>query len=228
MKVQRFNKIVEELSKDVPIKVLYKTDSKLMKLISFFLFFNKGFMDLYITTIGNTVYYPSREYIKEHPTDASIVMAHEYVHMMDNKRLGPVYPFLYLFPQVLGLLSLLSVFAFITPVALFFLPFALCFSPLPAPGRKYLEVRGYKMTLYFLYLLLKEHNKTEEDIREQLHDAAKMLSEYFTNSAYYFMWPMGVQQELLDFANTILSEDLSESSDVYRRVTAAFNASKDS
>jgi len=133
----KFNTFVNELCKDTPIKIAYKDESLFMKLIGALLFFNKSFMKLFITTIGNTVYYPNRQVIIEHEKDAILVLAHEYEHIKDNQRLGRViYPLMYLFPQCLGLLSFLTVFAFITPYAWLFLICLLFFAPIPSPNGK--------------------------------------------------------------------------------------------
>ena len=228
MDILRFNKFVQELSKDIPVKVAYKDESKLMKFLGAILFFNKGFMDLYITTLGNTVYYPSRAWVQDHPTDATLVMAHEYVHMKDNSRLGKIkYPIMYLFPQVLAVLSLLTVLAFFTPYAWFFLTFLLCAAPIPAPGRKYIELRGYKMSLYALYLNLSELNFDESAIARALMKSAEYGNSQFTGAGYYFMWPKGVESELKLFATCLLdgSADLSE--DYYTNTKQAFENSKE-
>jgi len=219
----KFNTFVNELSKDTPIKVAYKDESKFMKLLGTLLFFNKGFMDIFITTIGNTVYYPNRKWIMDHEIDAILVLAHEYEHIKDNQRLGKIlYPLMYLFPQCLGLLSLLAVLAFITPYAWFFLLFLLCFAPIPSPGRKYIELRGYKMSLYIYNLYLKHHGFLSDERKERLMNMCDSFDMYFTGGSYYFMWPFGVKDELKSFTRNLVNERIKES-ETYVNVGKAFH-----
>ena len=42
------------------------------------------------------------------PYTACEVMAHEWVHMKDGKAFGPLFKFLYLFPQILAPLAVLA------------------------------------------------------------------------------------------------------------------------
>ena len=90
--------------RDISVEV--KEESKLMKIIAKILFFNPKFMTDYITTIGSTVYFP-REDISNDVTVWE-VLPHEMIHADDSRRLGPLFGFLYLFPQILAILSLLA------------------------------------------------------------------------------------------------------------------------
>lgn len=133
------------------VKVVPKEDSRLMKFLSSVLFFNKGFMTDFATTIGNTIFIPK-------PLWGQVdVLAHEYCHAHDSRRCGVVlYSLRYLFPQCLALLSLLSLGAIATPwwpPAFYFITaliFLGCLAPLPAPWRQEYEFRGYKMSLLVL------------------------------------------------------------------------------
>ncbi len=85
-------------------KVVYKTDSWLMRAIAFLLFFNKGFTTSFVTTIGNTMYVPTKwsewpDLLKER------ILRHERVHLRQQVRYGfLLYSFLYLFfPLPVGL-----------------------------------------------------------------------------------------------------------------------------
>ena len=46
------------------IKIVEKSESKLMKAVAAILFFNKGFLTDYITTIGTTIYWPKASEIR--------------------------------------------------------------------------------------------------------------------------------------------------------------------
>ena len=89
-------------------KIVEKQDSKLMRILGKVLFFNKNFMTRYITVIGNTVYVPSKQWVKDNPYNALEVFCHEWVHMKDNRDLGPIFKILYLTPQIFAGCALFS------------------------------------------------------------------------------------------------------------------------
>lgn len=177
-------------------------------------------MTKYITTISDTIYFPSKEmYLSDERTSITII-AHEYVHIMDSKR-DKLFRFKYLAPQILAPLMLL--FAFISwyvaiPLLLLFL------SPLPAYWRRGYELRGYQMSLFI------EGEWTqgwaEEDRRKYLGNLAKFYNTQFTGGAYYFMWPFGVQKELDQTVEKIISGDILDDSTLYHQVRSAFLESK--
>ena len=171
------------------IKIAFKDESLLMKLVSIILFFTKDFMTQFTTTLGNTIYFPSRKWLEENEHTATRVLAHECIHLHDRKvmnRKGTIflYPFLYLFPQILAVFSLLAFLAFININWLFCLLFLLCLAPLPAPGRFYLEVRGYTMNL-FIKSLEAAYGHYGYNVEEHVNGIAKQ----FTGANYWFMWP---------------------------------------
>lgn len=98
------------IRKAVPtFKVAYKDESAFMKLLGFFVgAFNPSFMINFITTIGTTVYFPTKAGYESNPDGSFTVLAHEWVHMTDNQKKGLWFPFSYLFPQVLMPLPLLA------------------------------------------------------------------------------------------------------------------------
>lgn len=190
------------------IKIAFKDESFLMKLLGFLLFFTKGFMTRFTTTLGKTVYFPSLEWIAKSEHDAIKVLAHEIVHIHDQKKMNKygtiiLYPLLYLFPQILSIFSLLAFLAFINLNWLFCLLFLLFLAPLPAPGRFYIESRGYTMNLFLRSLPFYSH------YRYNAEDYAKLLAKYFTGPLYYWMWPFHnrVVQKLLN--NSLLAFLLS-------------------
>ena len=161
------------ISEKVPgFKIRSKKDSPLMRALSNLLFFNKGFMSRYITTIYPVMYVPGwwGKYKNMSLVELGII-AHEYVHLHDRKRLGWLFNILYLSPQVFSLL------AFGAFWNLWFLMALLFLLPWPSPGRAWLEFRGYRMSIAFHYWAKKE--KCDLD----------MIVEEFTNSNYYYMFP---------------------------------------
>lgn len=170
------------------IKIAFKDESFLMKILGFLLFFTKDFMTRFTTVLRNTVYFPSREWLKKHDKKAVRVLAHEIVHIHDRKRLNKkytiiAYPFLYLFPQILAVFSLLTFLAFVNLNWLFCLLFLLFLAPIPAPGRFYLEARGYAMTMFVRTLMRKVPDQ------QKVEDHAKKVVKHFIGPLYYFMWP---------------------------------------
>jgi len=129
-------------------KIKYKNESLFQKIIGRILFFNSEYMSKYTTTIGTTVYFPSREFVEKDRFRAFSVLAHEYVHVLDYRKSPFMFVFLYLFPQVLSLFSLLSLLSLFYSnlwlLSLFSFVFLL---PLNSASRLALELRGYAMTL---------------------------------------------------------------------------------
>ena len=156
---------------DVQIK--FKDESALMKILSFVLFFNKNFMTRYITVIGKTVYFPSRQWLYNNRMSAANSLCHELVHISDQKNVGFfAFGMSYIFPQWLALFALTSFM--VGPWALVFLLFL---APLPAPFRAFWELRGYAMTDAVMF------SSTGRFVD------LSFLENQFTGSGYYFMWP---------------------------------------
>ena len=192
--MSKVNALIEIIKKDFPdFEVIDKKQSTLMLILSRVLFFNKKFMTHYTTTVGNKVYVPDLSFLDDE-NNAFTVLAHEYVHMCDNKRLGPLFKLLYLSPQIFALLSIL---AFWNITWLWCLLFLL---PLPSIGRTWLEYRGYSMSMacyYFMYRVKPETN---------------WYLDYFSTSLYYWMCPF----------RSYLADELNKSLDdiVNNRLTA--------
>lgn len=165
----------------VSFKIRCKDDSKLMRFLGFFVrIFNKRF-NKYATTIGSTIYLPKILYGNPHENQIPLI-AHEVVHLRDRKRLTTFfYRILYLSPQILAVFSLLSLLAiwFSNWWLLCLLALGLL-SPLPAPGRVYIEKRGYLMSLASIYWMYND-GKLVQDLRFR-------YVKQFTNHSYYFMY----------------------------------------
>jgi hypothetical protein len=95
----------DEIRKEIPdFKISYKNESLFMKVLGFLTMpFNPQFMTRYTTTIGNTVYFPSKEDYESTPKPSFTVLAHELVHMMDDRNNKWTYAISYAFPQLLAL-----------------------------------------------------------------------------------------------------------------------------
>lgn len=195
-------RLEEEIKKQAPkFEVRFKNESKLMKIIDKILFFNHIFMTNYITTIGEIPYWPSRDKYESDPDASFDVLAHEFVHIMDYK-LHPVsFTSGYLFPQILAFPGV--VFALLLPVFITLMCFSIMspwwllmllflgfLAPMPSPGRKKSEIRGYGMSFRLRMWRYGQisNEKFESSVRA------------FTGPNYYYMWPYEkeVRKELYD------------------------------
>lgn len=160
------------------LKIKYKNEDAFMKVLGALLFFNPAFMTSFVTTIGETIYFPNREYTNYN--SSSEVFIHECTHIYDEKRLGSLqFKIGYLFPQILALPILLLLFVLTWKIVL---PLVLlCLLPWPAPFRANSERRAYFVSMragYELYGI----------------DPALSGPHYannFKNSSYYWMMPFG-------------------------------------
>ena len=214
-----FNKFAKELNKQYNFDIKYKDESVLMKIISFILFMNPGFMTQYITTIGNKIYFPSRGYIERNDSSAIKVLAHEVVHISQGKKYtNLLFGIMYLFPQCLCVLSVLAFFN------LWFLLFLVFLLPFPAPWRKAFEFEGYSMSLFMSYLWLKSVGHREDYIDSRLRFLANYYNEQFIKSYYWFMWPFGVKEKFYNKIDEIKKGDISDTDEVYGHVERAYKA----
>jgi hypothetical protein len=174
---------------------LYRLVSALVSL------FNKRMDTEYITIINGQCWLPG-SYFDESGNLASNldemrlvhILAHETLHEHDRKRLGTVpFSLLYLLPQVLAVFGLLSLLAFWDLSWLWCLLFFLFLAPIPAPGRAWIEIRGYKTNMSL--------QKTSGWIPELL--ASEIYENYFGSPDYYFMMPFKkwVIGHLVDFSH---------------------------
>lgn len=166
------------------LQIKYKNKSLLMKFLGILLFFNKGFMTNYTTTIGSTIYLPNSNFVKLRPVSGAVVFMHELTHLYDQKRIGYFFfMFSYLWPQILVLpaffLFLIS-WKIALPVILL-----LC-APLPAYFRMKYEKRAYLSSLYAIQKL-----GVKLDFKPHLETQSKYFIQYFSDNNYYYMWPFG-------------------------------------
>jgi hypothetical protein len=164
--------LIREITKEVPgFEILSKRNHPLWKFLSKVMFWNPRIATGFITTLYPKVWVPSLPWKEDDPASAIEILAHEYVHLQDRKRLGYFFNLLYLSPQILSLFALLS---FVNPWCLLFL---VCLLPLPSPGRAWLEYRGYRMSMAITYW-----------IHDECLDLDWVVSQ-FTGPNYYWMYP---------------------------------------
>lgn len=109
------------VAREVPgFEVKFKDSSMWMKVIEFLVHpFNPKF-SLYTTTVGKTVYFPSRARYEGDPTHSMRTLAHEFVHLYDGKT-NKLFQVSYLFPQVVALVPVLG-FALLAWMHLWLVP----------------------------------------------------------------------------------------------------------
>lgn len=185
-----------------------------MKNLGLIAFINPLFMTEYTTTIGNTVYYPSKKYIEEDPLRAIKLLAHEYVHIVDSQN-DELFSIKYLMPQIFVLLIIPAIFI----IGWWSLLFLLFLLPIPAYHRMVYEKRGYTMSLFMLNEIFYDFNK---EWREQLlaKAAESINAKYFKGPGYYFMWPFGVNFD--KEVESILSGKILKTDPIYAEVKAAY------
>lgn len=152
-----------------PIGMMPKERSLLMKILNIVLFFIPGFMSRFHTTIGNTIYEASDRGL------STETFLHEVQHIYDSQGKQLVYGLMYLFPQVLALLALLAI-----SYSNWWLMSLLFLAPIPAPGRAWIERRGYLMQAAVVMWL---HGIELVELADYVKP--------FVDSTYYFMWPFG-------------------------------------
>jgi len=164
-----FDKFKDNISKSYSFDIKYKNQSPFMKFIGALLFFNKSFMTKYTTTIGSTIYFPSEDFIKQNDQGSIEILSHELVHVGQANKYGKLlFSILYLFPQCLAALSILSLLAFFNIGFLWFLVCLVFIAPIPAPWRAAFEIGGYTMSLFVSNLQLTFFQNPPEKIAELL------------------------------------------------------------
>ena len=191
--MRKWDLLLAHIYKNIPgFQILEKENSRLMRLLSFLFFFNKKFMSNYTTTIYPKVYFPKSILGSGDPIQKITIMAHEYVHMSDRKRLGILFNILYLSPQIFAPLALLAIwFSNLWLLCLLFL------LPIPSIGRAYFEYKAYKMSIFIYYYFI-----------GRIPDLEFFVNE-FTTSNYYWMMPLkGVMRNNFnEFAKRLIKKE---------------------
>lgn len=176
--IEHVKQLEEAIKKRYPkFEIRFKDKSWLMKLVGFFLFWNKRFMTHWATVRGQIFYFPSREKMEADPQWTFATMAHEYVHLADH---GFAMRMTYHWPLYMSAFSLVALLAiWLSLWWLLALGFLVCLLPLPSPGKAHYEMRAYAMTLALNIWRGKEN---PDWLKEKLADN-------FTGWGYYKMWP---------------------------------------
>jgi hypothetical protein len=199
--------LYEALQQSERVTVKYKDESLLMRLIGKLMFYNPGFSTHVITTIGETVYFPSRSFVEDSYQESWMSLAHELVHVEDYRKNKVLFMLGYAMPQLLSLLALLApvLWSWWPLLALVFL------APLPAPWRRDTELRGYAMSMAVWYW------QTKKGIPQALK---ANIAGFLTGPDYYFTWPFkkDMTDEVGRWSKRVLCNELSQYGDVFVRV----------
>jgi len=107
LNVETLEKFEALIASHVPgFRVAYKDESEVMAILGTLASpFNKDFSTKYTTTWGKTVYFPSRDFYRNSPSQSFSILAHEFVHLWDSDRHW-YFKLSYMFPQILVLVPL--------------------------------------------------------------------------------------------------------------------------
>lgn len=177
-----FDELVTKAKTYFPdLKIKFKDQDPFMKFLGMLMFFNPGFMTSFVTTIGNTIYWPSKEDLERRST--SEIFIHECIHMYDDKKDNLLFKIGYLFPQILALPILLLLFVLTWKIVIPLM--LLCLAPWPAPWRAKSERRAYFVSMRVGYELF--------GIDPEL--SGPHYAKNFKNSSYYWMMPFGEDEK---------------------------------
>jgi len=161
-------------------RIKFKNESIFQRIIGFLLFFNHRYMTEYTSTFGNTVWFPSRQFVENKKRRAAKILAHELVHLVDRNTYVVLFEILYLLPQVFAVFSLFSLLAiWFSPLWLCCLLFLVFVAPIPSITRANLEMRGYAMNMA---INVWTHGSIPDDMKD-------WVVGVFSGWGYYRMWP---------------------------------------
>jgi hypothetical protein len=169
------------LEEELGIKVVEKTTSRFMRFLAKILFFNKAFLEGYITTIGNTVYWPNMaERFGDNPSGDFATLFHEGQHGSDSQSVPVLYEIAYISPQALAIFCLLAFLAiWLNPLWVLAVLLVVLATPIPSPGRMHIEMRATSCGIAF-------------NVWYRGSVSQSTLERYmrmFTTASYYYMWP---------------------------------------
>lgn len=114
MSVENLRALEQAIEKHFPeFEVRFKDESKFMRVLGLLMHpFNSGFMTHFTTTLGSTVYFPSRARYEAEAGTSFVTLSHELVHIYDSREAGVHFQFSYASPQIWALPLLAVYFIF--------------------------------------------------------------------------------------------------------------------
>lgn len=189
---------LEALANQHGIRLAVKEESLMMRLFALILFFNPRFLDGYITTFGEKVYYPRHMLDDDHIVITTL--PHEMVHIHDSRMNGVIYILSYLSPQIFALFSVMACFSVWNGYNMLWLLSLLFLLPVPSHGRANIEIRGFAMSMAVWYWM---HN-------DQRSEPPDYIIDQFTGRWYYWMWPFrqDIEEKLMEWLDHIHRDEL--------------------
>lgn len=156
-------------------KIKTKDQSLFMRLVG--IFSEAFYLDM-TTVIGTTIYFPAHYSYKNFLGVRTL--AHEYVHMVDRKNEKKfMFEIKYLFPQILALLSVFSLFYFVSTWFLVFLAFLVFLIPgIQSADRACFEANAYTMTIFMAF-----EGKNWNILGDKMADS---IADIIAGPAYYY------------------------------------------
>lgn len=180
--------------------IKYKDENRVQKFIGKLAFFNPRYMTHFTTVSGVKVFFPSRKFVTENLVRAFKILAHEYVHILDNKKRPLIFQLMYAAPQWLMVFVLLAFMSlWFSNWWLMALTSLVALAPWPAFGRANLEMRGYGMSIA---INIWRHGSIQDTTRE-------WIAGCFTGWTYYKMWPFkkSVDKWIVDYEQLVYNVD---------------------
>ena len=150
----------------------------LLYYVSFMFIWQRRFLEGYNTVIGKTVYITDITIDTKNWDKLYLTMRHEFIHMLQDDKYGLLFKVAYLFPQLVGIFSILALLAiWFSNFWLLSLVALAALAPWPAPFRAKWELEGYTQSLL------------------AMHEGGEVLGEHhlewvvkqFVTAKYYFM-----------------------------------------
>jgi hypothetical protein len=92
-----------EVRKHIPtLRIAFKNESLLIRLIAFLVPFNPEFLTRNTATVFPTVYFPSRQAYETQPKSSLVALAHAFAHLIDTRDRPIRTRLTFAFPQVLA------------------------------------------------------------------------------------------------------------------------------
>ncbi len=196
----------------------FKDESFWQKILGFLMFWNRRYMTDFISTFFPFVYWPNRKSYTVDKRGSFKGLAHEWVHLLDDRDHRGWFGFSYISVQVWAIVSVLALLSIWFGLwFLFFLAGLLFLAPWPSPWRLKWEVRGYAMGLAIEYWT-----------RGRISDShIEGVIEHMTGSGYYFTWwsKRGVRKRLDAVVRAIEREYITTWSEAYSGVSGIVKAS---
>lgn len=171
-----------KVTRGIEVKIRRKQDSLLMRLLALLFKIFRVDFNQFVTTIGSTIYWPSRLPVI-HLGESSIpTLFHETIHIVDYRKNRVGFVLTYASPQIWSIpafiVGLILSFTGILSAGLVLILLSAVLLFLPSPWRTKYEIRGYAGSVFARCLLDKSWDSAEQ--------LAKDFANMLCSPAYLF------------------------------------------